>query len=258
MWKTITCSIIFYSLWGALEITCRVEYTQELFHSLHLLPQERYINGARVTLRDACDRSSVAGALHVIDQVLTPVFATAVQVLQSDSRLSMFTSALSRAGLIRFLNISIPHTVFAPTNEAFNNSQYSSELLDCLLAQRGSPLRNLLFYHMSPAVEFSNSLTLQRNWIRTLFGHLRVQVNDNSTIVLGEDNVEIIEPDIPAQNGVVHIIDEVLAPPVLDFQGCFAFSTTPPPTTIAPPTSSGSGGMELPALRSVLYPQDGE
>ena len=227
---------------------------KRVFYPLHPLPQERFINGARVTLRDACDRSSVAGALHVIDRVLTPMFATVTQVIQSDPRLSMFTSALSRAGLIRFLNISIPHTVFVPTNEAFNNSRYSSELLDCLLAQRGSPLRNLLFYHMSPAVEFSNSLALQRNWIRTLLGHLQVQVNDNSTIVLGDDKVEIVEPDIPAQNGVVHIINEVLAPPVLDFQSCFVFSTTPPPTTVPPTTPSGSGGMELPASRRFLYP----
>ena len=198
--------------------------------------QARFVNGARVTLRDACEPGSVAGALHVIDRVITPVTNTTAQVLQSDPRLSMFTEALSRIGFLRILNTSIPHTVFAPTDEAFNNSRYSSELLDCLIFQGGPPLSNLLFYHIVGAVEFNNSLALQRYWVRSLFGPLRVQLDENNTVVLSEDKIEITEPDIPAQNGVVHIISQVLAPPSLDFRDCYPFSTTPPPTT-PPPTT---------------------
>ena len=198
--------------------------------------QARFVNGARVTLRDACERGSVAGALHVIDRVITPVTNTTAQVLQSDPRLTMFTEALSRIGFLRILNTSIPHTVFAPTDEAFNNSRYSSELLDCLIFQGGPPLSNLLFYHIVGAVEFNNSLALQRYWVRTLFGPLQVELDENNTVVLGEDKIEITEPDIPAQNGVVHIINQVLAPPSLDFRDCYPFSTTPPPT-IPPPTT---------------------
>ena len=198
--------------------------------------QARFVNGARVTLRDACEPGSVAGALHVIDRVITPVTNTTAQVLQSDPRLSMFTEALSRIGFLRILNTSIPHTVFAPTDEAFNNSRYSSELLDCLIFQGGLPLSNLLFYHIVGAVEFNNSLALQRYWVRSLFGPLRVQLDENNTVVLSEDKIEITEPDIPAQNGVVHIISQVLAPPSLDFRDCYPFSTTPPPTT-PPPTT---------------------
>ena len=194
------------------------------------------MNGARVTLRDACEPGSVAGALHVIDRVITPVTNTTAQVLQSDPRLTMFTEALSRIGFLRILNTSIPHTVFAPTDEAFNNSRYSSELLDCLIFQGGLPLSNLLFYHIVGAVEFNNSLALQRYWVRSLFGPLRVQLDENNTVVLSEDKIEITEPDIPAQNGVVHIISQVLAPPSLDFRDCYPFSTTPPPTT-PPPTT---------------------
>ena len=198
--------------------------------------QARFVNGARVTLRDACEPGSVAGALHVIDRVITPVTNTTAQVLQSDPRLSMFTEALSRIGFLRILNTSIPHTVFAPTDEAFNNSRYSSELLDCLIFQGGLPLSNLLFYHIVGAVEFNNSLALQRYWVRSLFGPLRVQLDENNTVVLSEDKIEITEPDIPAQNGVVHIISQVLAPPSLDFRDCYSFSTTPPPTTPLPTT----------------------
>ena len=148
----------------------------------------------------------------------------------------MFTDALSRIGFLHILNTSIPHTVFAPTDEAFNNSRYSSELLDCLIAQGGPPLSNLLFYHTAAAVEFNNSLALQRYWLRTLYGFLRVQLNENDTVVLTEDKIEIIEPDIPAQNRVVHVISQVLVPLALEFQACYAFSTTPPPTTHPPIT----------------------
>ena len=86
------------------------------------------MNGARVTLRDACECDSVAGVLHVIDRVTMPVTNTTAQILQNDPRLTMFTDALSRIGFLHILNTSIPHTIFAPTNradEAFNNSRYS-------------------------------------------------------------------------------------------------------------------------------------
>ena len=101
-------------------------------------------------------------------------------------------------------------------------------------------------------MEFNNSLALQRYWLRTLYGVLQVQLNENDTVVLTEDKIEIIEPDIPAQNGVVHVISQVLAPPALEFQACYAFSTTPPPTTppptTPPPTTPPPITLNLPPL----------
>ena len=73
----------------------------------------------------SCERDSVAGVLHVIDRVTMPVTNTTAQILQNDPRLTMFTDALSRIGFLHILNTSIPHTIFALTDEAFNNSRYS-------------------------------------------------------------------------------------------------------------------------------------
>ncbi len=157
----------------------------------------------------------------------------------------MFVDALERVpNLLRMLSITaIPYTIFAPVNEAFNRSTYSFELLQCLVSDAGQPLIKLLLYHLVRAVEYQASLSLRRYWVRTSADcPLLLTTTANGTLLLGEDHVEVTEFDIPASNGVVHAIDEVLAPPEFDFGNCEIFAPTdPPPPTTPPPVGSGSG-----------------
>ena len=98
----------------------------------------------------------------------------------------------------------------------------------------------LLLFHLARGVEYEASLSLQRYWVITFSGQFVLIQMINGTIFLGEDRVELIQSDIRARNGVVHVINEVLAPPVFDFGVCEPFAPTePPPVTIIPFSGSG-------------------
>lgn len=207
--------------------------------------QAYFINGAQVSLRDACDKQTVSGALQIIDQVLLPAPLTTVQVLHSNPMFSTFLDALERVPFLLQMISSAhtPSTIFAPTNDAFNRSTYSTELLECLVSDAGVPLTSLLLYHMVRGVEYSTSLSLQRYWVRTLSVlPLLLDTTENGTLLLGEDQVEVVQADIPASNGVVHAISEVLAVPELDFGDCEIFAPTEPPSPTPTPTPTPSVG----------------
>ena len=195
--------------------------------------QARFVNGIPVILRDACDSASVAGALHIMDNVITlPPQNTLYGLIGTDPQVSIFANILRQSGLLNHLFLRTPniHTVFAPINEAFNNSFYSPELLNCLKSTGGNALNRLLRFHIVGPAEYLSSLSINRYWVRTTSSdNLRVGVNENGAVVLSNDlSVEIISGDIRAQNGVMHKIDKVLPVPGLEIVGvCEPFA--PPP-----------------------------
>jgi transforming growth factor-beta-induced protein len=130
-------------------------------------------------------------------------------VVANDGRFSTLLAALNQAGLTSALAGSGPFTVFAPTDEAFAaylsaNNLTPQELL-------GSPaLADILRYHViSGASVTSGQLT--NGGVETLNG-AEVFVNVNSGVVLN-GNIRVTSADITTDNGVIHIIDNVLIPP---------------------------------------------
>ena len=127
------------------------------------------------------------------------------------------------AGLTGAVATLDPITVFAPTDQAFDDLEAANPgIIDALLADIPA-LENVLLYHVAPVEAFSTDLsdgqeveTLQENGFAvtiTIDGDDNVFVNDN-----------LVGPaDLDASNGVVHVIDGVLVPPVpitmpLDFE----------------------------------------
>ena len=208
------------------------------------------MNGIQVTVREACV-SDVAGVLHIVSDVIAiPPLVTLHRLLETDPRVSIFTSVLRQSGLLDLLFLVVPniHTVFAPTNEAFNSSQYSPDLLNCIISTGGNTLNRLLRYHIVGPAEYQSSLSLNRYWVLTTSSdYLRVSVNENGTVVLSNDlSVRIIDGDVRARNGVMHVIDRVLPLQGLALGECERFATTaPPPLPTTPTPGSGSGASPL-------------
>lgn len=202
-----------------------------------------FINGAQIQNGDACKTDN--GALHIVNRVLMPGEQTIADVLMGDPRFSMFVDALRFAGTFKFLaENDTSHTVFAPTNDAFNRD-IPPDLFNCLTAYSRLPLSNLALYHISKQTDHSQLLSLRQNAFTILFQHgspqsILVVTADNGTIFLGElgNQIAITMADIPASNGVIHAIDGVLMPPNIDYGDCQGFvpTTMPPPTTAAPTT----------------------
>ena len=121
--------------------------------------------------------------------------------------LSMLNGLVASAGLTATLQGTGPFTVFAPTNEAFK--AVPAKTMDDL-TQHPEKLKSLLSYHilagktLAADVKNSNAKTLQGADVALS------KAGDFVTI----ENAAVVQADVLTTNGVVHVIDTVLMPPV--------------------------------------------
>lgn len=127
-------------------------------------------------------------------------------MLQADSRFQVLARALNVAGMSSMLRARGPLTLFVPTDAAFE--KLSAGKLDQWLKQPGV-LKALLRYHMLRAYVPSRQLTRLRNAL-TASGYV-VTIDGGSGVKV--NGAAIIETDMYASNGVIHVIDTVLVPP---------------------------------------------
>lgn len=129
-----------------------------------------------------------------------------VDVAAENPQLSQLVQALEAAGLTSALQDAGPLTVFAPNNEAFASLD-QADLTELLTNPQ--QLGDILRYHVVEGAVTSSDLE-DGQTLTTLEGSdLTVSV-DGSTVMV--DGAEVVEPDIEAGNGVIHIIDGVIRP----------------------------------------------
>ena len=130
-----------------------------------------------------------------------------VQVAVGSQDHTTLVAAVKAAGLVDALTNAGPFTVFAPTNAAFE--KLPAGTVDGLLKPESrKDLRNILQYHVYvgviPAERFDNDMSLgQVNGGRVNLG----LEGDQPTV----NGVKILT-SIPASNGIIHVIDQVLLP----------------------------------------------
>ena len=175
-------------------------------------------------------------ALPALAFLITPANAqtpaTVTEFVNANEELSTLASALETAGLAEALSGEGPYTVFAPTNEAF--AALPEGELERLLANP-EELAQILSYHVvaDRLLEESFGEFIDDSAAplapETLAGStLRIDVEEDTDPAVVINNVAgVTEADVTAGNGVVHIIDAVLAPGVM--------------SDGAPDTISGSG-----------------
>ena len=97
------------------------------------------------------------------------------------------------------------------------------DLIECLNTFDREPLNDLILFHMSRYVNYLSSLT-QQMWIYTrLLKHMQLSLSDDGDVLLGESKVPISVPNIPASDGVLHIIDDLVFPEPFDYGDCEPF-----------------------------------
>lgn len=126
--------------------------------------------------------------------------------LQADSRFQVMTRAMSAAGMSAMLHARGPLTLFVPTDAAFE--KLTGGKLEQWLKQP-SVLKSLLRYHILRAYVPSKQLSRLRNAL-TANGYV-VQIDGGSGVKV--NGVSVIESDLHASNGVIHVVDTVLVPP---------------------------------------------
>lgn len=140
--------------------------------------------------------------------------ATIIEIASGDARFSTLVAALEKAELVSALEGVGPFTVFAPTNEAFDQllADLGASSLDDLTKEQLTPI--LLHHVASGAVR---STDLSNGYINTLSEgpngtSLSLQVDLSNGVVLN-GSAEVTGADVIASNGILHVIDEVMLPP---------------------------------------------
>ncbi len=141
---------------------------------------------------------------------VTPAFAQDKDIVDTAIAAGNFTTlvaAVQAAGLEETLRGAGPFTVFAPTDEAF--AALPAGTVEALLADPAK-LASILTYHVVSGKVMSTDLT-EGMMAPTVNGAEITITLDGGAKVNGAN---VTAADIAATNGVIHVIDAVILPPM--------------------------------------------
>jgi uncharacterized surface protein with fasciclin (FAS1) repeats len=131
-----------------------------------------------------------------------------VDVAVGAGSFNTLVAAIKAAGLVDTLKGAGPFTVFAPTDEAFAKLP-AGTVEDLLKPENKAKLVAILTYHVvagkvmaADVAGLSSAKSLQGG---------ELSIDTSSGVKIG--GATVIKADIPASNGVIHVIDTVLLPP---------------------------------------------
>jgi len=117
--------------------------------------------------------------------------------------------ALQAAGLVDTLKGKGPFTVFAPTDEAFAKLP-AGTLEDLLKPENKAKLTQILTYHVVPG-KVGSAQVVKMTSAKAVSGDTITIKTSGKTVMV--NNATVVKADIPASNGVIHVIDTVILPP---------------------------------------------
>jgi uncharacterized surface protein with fasciclin (FAS1) repeats len=130
-----------------------------------------------------------------------------VETAQAAGQFQTLLTAATEAGLVQTLSGDGPFTVFAPTDEAF--AKVPKEQLNALLRDKAR-LKEVLLYHVVPG-KVSAADVVKLDSAKTAQGQpLTIKVRGGKVMI---NDAQVTQADIPASNGVIHVIDTVILPP---------------------------------------------
>ncbi|GAB4540400.1 MAG: fasciclin domain-containing protein [Ruegeria sp.] len=155
-------------------------------------------------------RRTFMGAAAAIALAL-PINAKAADIVDTAVAAGSFNTlvaAVQAAGLVDTLKGKGPFTVFAPTDEAF--AALPEGTVESLLQpENKDQLVAILTYHVVPAKVMSGDIAGKRAKVLTVQGD-RLSVNAKNGVKV--DGANVVQADIEASNGVIHVVDKVLLP----------------------------------------------
>ena len=152
----------------------------------------------------------VAAALMSISAFASHKRPDIVDTAVQAGSFNTLAKALQAADLVDTLKGAGPYTVFAPTDEAFNNLPPGA--LEVLLKpENKEQLRSILTYHVVPGrvtasdvVKLTSAKTVGGQEVRISVLKGVVRVND----------AKVTKTNLAASNGLIHVVDRVIVPPM--------------------------------------------
>lgn len=158
-------------------------------------PQQAGAIPSELSVKSSCSKSSAE-------------IRTIAEIASSSESFETLTAALEAADLVTLLNGSDAYTVFAPTDEAF--AALPDGTLEMLLKpENRDQLVQILTYHVVPGQVLSTDLS-EGNVASAEGRPLAINLDPQGVFING---ATVLQADIVASNGVIHVIDTVLLPP---------------------------------------------
>ncbi len=133
-----------------------------------------------------------------------------VETASSAKVFGTLIAAVKAADLVEVLKSDGPFTVFAPTDDAFKKLPEGT-IAKLLKPENKAMLVSILKYHVvsgnvvaADVVKLNSAKTVEG-------GSVTIKIKDGSVFLNG--NSKVVQTDIAASNGVIHVIDTVLMPP---------------------------------------------
>lgn len=132
-----------------------------------------------------------------------------VQIAMGSPDHSTLVAAVKAAGLVDVLSNAGPFTVYAPTNAAFDKLPKGT-VEDLLKPENKARLQDILEYHVTVAVYKTETIREGQKVNQVNLKDITLGKQNDNVIVNGKAH---IVASIPASNGIIHVVDEVLLPP---------------------------------------------
>ncbi|WP_407646890.1 fasciclin domain-containing protein [Halomonas lysinitropha] len=147
----------------------------------------------------------LAGAVHADHHGMKQdIVDTAVAAGQFET----LVAAVEAAGLVETLKGEGPFTVFAPTDEAF--AALPEGTVESLLEEENrDQLEAILTYHVVPGMIMAEDAMAADSATTVQGQDITITTMDGSVMI---DEATVVQADIKASNGVIHVIDSVLMP----------------------------------------------
>ncbi|MDF2780745.1 MAG: hypothetical protein K0S96_549 [Geminicoccaceae bacterium] len=152
------------------------------------------------------------GAAVALPLALGGVAAQAADIVDTAAGAGSFdtlVAAVQAADLVEVLKGEGPFTVFAPTDEAFAKLP-DGTVENLLKPENKEQLVALLTYHVVPGKAMSGDLAGKQLEATTVQGSPVAIDATGDGVMVGD--AKVVQADIEADNGVIHVIDAVIMP----------------------------------------------
>lgn len=180
----------------------------------------------------ACSDDDDATTDEVVEETTTTVgteevteeVGNIVDVAVSAGSFTVLVDLVTAAGLADALSGEGPLTVFAPTDAAFEAAAADlgvtlDELAEVLTGDIDLLTEILLYHVVDGEVPAATVVTLDGESVETLSGASFVVNVDGETVTITDGagrTVGVIDVDVEASNGVIHVLDNVILPALPD------------------------------------------
>jgi uncharacterized surface protein with fasciclin (FAS1) repeats len=155
----------------------------------------------------AADATTPVGGQEAVKDDVSEKDVVKIAVGSKDH--TTLVAALKQAEYVDDLSNAGPFTVFAPTNAAFDKLPKGT-VEDLLKPENKEKLRDILEYHVAVGGYRQENLNDGQTINQANLKNITITIKDGKMKV---NNTANVLATIPASNGIVYVIDEVLLPP---------------------------------------------